>query len=438
QSLGSFTLLQRPAHEYQQLMRNGQLTSEDLVTSFLDQIDRHNEDRLKLKAILSVCPRNIALARARKLDEERARGQIRGELHGIPIILKDAIVTHPSLGMVTSAGSCAIASLVAKRNATVVDKLLEAGIIVLGKGNLTVCGGSSVGPAVSIAAGFSPLGIGTETGGSNVLPASANGLYGLTLPHGSVPIDGISRIGAFSDRVGLMARDPHDLVALAKVLLLPPTSYDVVQALEKDGNQAASGWKGLSIGILDSQWGIHSTIEWKWGSDEVKEKYASVAKKLEELGARVVYPLQHPPQWESLKFEGETLHTTLLDHEFADVLEDFIATNFERDSSLANLADVVAWNEAHADKAMPEPYTTQTELIKALNDTMTSEKYEAAATGLRHLARQDGMAKFMRDVDLDIVLSASDASLISFSSSAGWPVATVPVANLAKNDQPWG
>lgn len=69
---------------------------------------------------------------------------------------------------------------------------------------------------------------------------------------------------------------------------------------------------------------------------------------------------------------------------------------------------------------------------------MSREKHDAAATGLRHLAQQDGMAKLMRDLNLDIVLSASDAELISFSATAGWPVATVPVGNLAKNGQPWG
>lgn len=77
-----------PAHAYQALLHSKQLTSEDLVVSFLDQIDRHNTNGLKLKAIISVCPRNIALTRARMLDKERKQGTVRSELHGIPIILK--------------------------------------------------------------------------------------------------------------------------------------------------------------------------------------------------------------------------------------------------------------------------------------------------------------------------------------------------------------
>lgn len=69
---------------------------------------------------------------------------------------------------------------------------------------------------------------------------------------------------------------------------------------------------------------------------------------------------------------------------------------------------------------------------------MTKEKHDIAAEALRQLARERGMANYMRKHDLDIVLSSSDAALISFSACAGWPVATVPVGNLTKNDQPWG
>lgn len=88
---GCICSLQLPAHEYQTLMRTGQLTSEVLVLSFLDQIERHNHSGLNLNAVLSVCPRNRAVAQARRLDEERRQGKMRSGLHGIPIILKASI-----------------------------------------------------------------------------------------------------------------------------------------------------------------------------------------------------------------------------------------------------------------------------------------------------------------------------------------------------------
>lgn len=80
--------LQCSAHEYQVLMQDGHLCSEDLVNCFLDQIERHNKRGLKLNAILSVCPREVAISQAKALDEERRQGKARGELHGIPIIIK--------------------------------------------------------------------------------------------------------------------------------------------------------------------------------------------------------------------------------------------------------------------------------------------------------------------------------------------------------------
>lgn len=69
---------------------------------------------------------------------------------------------------------------------------------------------------------------------------------------------------------------------------------------------------------------------------------------------------------------------------------------------------------------------------------MTEEKHDIAVSAVRQIAREESMAKYMREHDLDIVISSSDANLISFSACAGWPVATVPVGNLSKNDQPWG
>lgn len=69
-------------------MQDGHLCSEDLVNYFLDQIERHNKHGLRLNAIMSVCPREVAISQAKALDEERRQGKARGELHGIPIIIK--------------------------------------------------------------------------------------------------------------------------------------------------------------------------------------------------------------------------------------------------------------------------------------------------------------------------------------------------------------
>lgn len=91
--------LQLPAHAYRTLLDEKQLTSEVLVNHFLDQIERHNTNGLGLKAIISVCPRQIALMHARALDEERQNGRLRSDLHGIPIILKVSVPDMRLLNM---------------------------------------------------------------------------------------------------------------------------------------------------------------------------------------------------------------------------------------------------------------------------------------------------------------------------------------------------
>lgn len=128
-SAATMISLQQPAHEYARLLETGHITSQELVAAFLDQIDRHNRSGINVNALLSVCPREVAIAQARQLDDERRQGKVRSDLHGIPIVLKDAIVTHPSLGMATSAGSFAIASLTAKRSAPIVDMVCDGSLL---------------------------------------------------------------------------------------------------------------------------------------------------------------------------------------------------------------------------------------------------------------------------------------------------------------------
>ncbi|KUI69308.1 hypothetical protein VM1G_05647 [Cytospora mali] len=234
-----------------------------------------------------------------------------------------------------------------------------------------------------------------------------------------------------------MARDPHDLASLSNILSGKADAEHEEPPPTEGENPTRYLWDGLSIGVLDSEWGTDPGSSWKWASAEVKDRYASVVKKMETLGARVVFPLENPPNPDILMYEGETVHSISY-YEFAGVFQDFISRNFEHNPKLTNLADLIVWNEDHAAQAMPEPYTTQTELVKCLDSTMTPGKHDAATATLRRIARHDGIAKIMHDRNLDIVLSASDASLVSFSSCAGWPIATVPVENLNINGQPWG
>lgn len=123
-----------------QLLDNKIITSVQLVKAYLTQIEAHNHNGMNLNAFISVAPEQDLLERAHVLDQERQRG-LRSELHGIPFIAKDVFVTHPDLGMSTTAGNPCFATAMAKRTAPMIQHLLDAGMILLGKTNLTeFCG----------------------------------------------------------------------------------------------------------------------------------------------------------------------------------------------------------------------------------------------------------------------------------------------------------
>lgn len=129
-------------------------------------------------------------------------------------------------------------------------------------------GGSSSGSAVSIAAGFAPLAIGTETAGSNVYPASVNGLYGMKITLASTALDGVFKLSSTFDGVGVMARDPFDLAALTEVLLTTQ-AFDKVP---REGYSSIMGtsWTELRLGVVDIKWGVDDRIsKGKWDSPDV-------------------------------------------------------------------------------------------------------------------------------------------------------------------------
>jgi len=131
-------IVKATATQLQNQLQSGLLTSVQIIESYLVHIDNHNQNGMKVNALIAVMPREIALAKARELDEERKHGKVRGPFHGIPIIVKDVIMTEPSLGMDTTCGALCFKGAKPKRNAVVIDQLIESGIIILGKATLTV------------------------------------------------------------------------------------------------------------------------------------------------------------------------------------------------------------------------------------------------------------------------------------------------------------
>lgn len=223
--------------EASEAVRRGERSSRDLTEQALEAVGRHDGT---LNAVLRLSPQ--ALAEADRLDAEARRGDFRGPLHGVPLLVKDNIDVR---GMPTTVGSALFADAPpARADATAVGRLRAAGAIILGKANLdefaahvsgitsffgpTVNpwhperrlspGGSSSGTAAAVAAGYCWGGLGTDTGGSTRLPAGWCGLCGLRPSTGRIALSGVYPRAASLDTVGLLARSVQDVEILLGVV----------------------------------------------------------------------------------------------------------------------------------------------------------------------------------------------------------------------------
>jgi Asp-tRNA(Asn)/Glu-tRNA(Gln) amidotransferase A subunit family amidase len=207
----------------------------DLVDASFAAIAEH---AARTNAFISI-DETGARAAARAVDDERRRGIDRGPLHGMPISVKDLIDVA---GQPTTAASKVRAGHVARRDATIVQRLRNAGAVLIGKTNLhefalgttseesaygpvrnpldtsRSAGGSSGGSAAAVATGMGVASIGSDTGGSIRIPAAACGVVGLKPSLGEVPTDGVVPLSATFDHVGPIARSVADAALLWAVL----------------------------------------------------------------------------------------------------------------------------------------------------------------------------------------------------------------------------
>jgi amidase len=303
--------------------------------------------------IRSVCAVNPeALAEAEVLDRETEVGHRRSPLHGRAVLVKDNIDTA---GLATTAGSLALADPPPDRDAPLVRRLREAGMVVLGKTNLSewanirdACStsgwsayggltrnpyalnrsafGSSSGSGAAVAARLAAYAVGTETNGSITAPASACGLVGLKPTVGLVPTEGVIPISWTQDAPGPMALTVADTAALLDVMAGTSTADDLERHV-----------RGLRIGVPRDLWGYSPA------ADAASERALSL---LSRAGARIVDGLELP----ALKDLDEEVGYTLLLVELKAGLATYLAT---RDAEVKTLADVIAFNREHAEQEMP-------------------------------------------------------------------------------------
>ena len=454
----SFELSELTVADLQDRMTKGTDTARSLSEKYLARIKALNEAGPTLRAVIETNPDALTIADG--LDQERKAGKVRGPLHGIPVLIKDNIDSGDQ--MMTTAGASALIGHKAKQDAFIVQKLRAAGAVLLGKTNLSewanfrsshsVSGwssrgrqtrnpyaldrstsGSSSGSGAAAAANLCAVAIGTETDGSVVSPSSVNGLVGLKPTVGLLSRSGIIPISSTQDTAGPMARTVRDAALLLGALAGPdaadparlpipagsPTDYTTF--LKPDA------LKGQRLGVEKSHLN---------GPPKVAALLREAVAALKAQGATVVEielnKLVNPL--------GDAEFEVLL-YEFKEGVNKYLAG---AGASVKNLADVIAYNKAHAAEAMP--IFEQETLIRAeATDGLNNPKYRAAVQKTVAGARQaiDGLLKSQQLAAIVGVttgpawcidwVNGDYSTGVDFSSPAamaGYPHLTVPMGQV--------
>jgi amidase len=391
------------------MLAAGELTARALADAYLDRIEEVDRGGPELRSVIQVNPDALELADA--LDRERREGRVRGPLHGIPVVVKDNLDTAD--GMRTTAGSLALLGSKPPRDALVVQRLREAGAVILGKANLSEwanfrsthsssgwsavggqcrnpyvldrnpCGSSS-GSAVAVSADLCVAAIGTETDGSIVCPSSINGIVGVKPTVGRVSGRGIVPISHTQDTAGPMARTMAD----ATVVLAAIAEPDAPAGRLEPGPLHAHAVRGARIGAARNLAGFHPGVD---------ALFEDALAALRDLGAEVVDPADVP---HATELEGPELEVLL--YEFKADLETYLAS-LEGDVP-RTLGELIGFNRTHADDEMRffgQEHFEQAEVKGPLTDPA----YTEALAICRRLSRDEGLDAVLTEHRLDAIVA---------------------------------
>jgi amidase len=353
--------------ELQKKMQNGEESSVSITKAYLERIKEIDKSGPMLNSIIELNPDAVGIAE--NLDKERKQGKIRGPLHGIPILVKDNINTGDQ--MLTTAGSLALVGNHAKEDAFIMKQLRNAGVVLLGKTNLSEwanfrsshsCSGwssrggqtkspyildrnpsgSSAGSGSAGAANLSAICVGTETDGSVVSPASVNALVGIKPTVGLWSRTGIIPISATQDTAGPITRTVQD----AAILLGAGTGIDDSDLITKESAGKSlkdytvylkkDSLKGKRIGIEKS----HLT-----GNPDLVALLRTAMTVMEAQGATMVEVDVMGP----LKLLGTAEYQVLL-YEFKDGLNRYLGT---ANGKVKSLKELIAFDSENEMKLMP-------------------------------------------------------------------------------------
>ena len=448
----------------QQGYAGGHFTTRQVVQAYLDRIEAIDKNGPALNAVRALNP--DALQIADELDRERSEGNLRGPLHGVPILLKDNIDTRD---MPTTAGSRFLAGSVPPDDAFIVKRLRKQGAVILGKTNLSEwanfhstfsssgwsglggqvknpfdptrnpCGSSS-GSGAAASANLATLTIGTETNGSIVCPSSANGIVGLKPTVGLWSRTGIIPISYTTDSPGPMVRTVRDAAILLGALAEVDPADDLTAVAEDHIHPDytvflnADGLQGKRIGLFKPSLGGHFRVD---------TLMHQTVRRLEDLGATVV---------EIDRIGGENIETRTPDirgaafqvllYEFKDGLDAYFAS-LGPDApvkSMEHLAELIRENPEET-----EVFDRNLIFQSAEKGGLDSPEYREALELMLLHSRERGIDRVMAEHSLDAFVGPSGSpawktdltigdnfkvSSSSPSARAGYPIITLPMGYI--------
>ncbi|HEX4665149.1 MAG TPA: amidase family protein [Chthoniobacterales bacterium] len=423
--------------ELQRGLQSGQWTSASLTDIYLRRIARLNP---LLHAVIETNPDALDIAAQR--DGARAQGRTRGPLDGVPVLVKDNLATADK--MQTTAGSLALVDSVVPADSVVVQKLRNAGAVILGKANLSEwanfrgfapfngwsarggftrdpyllnwdpCGSSS-GSAAAAAAFLCAAAIGTETDGSIVCPSGNNLCVGLKPSIGLVSQDGIIPIAHSQDTAGPICRTVTDAAVLLGIIQTPmdgvPPDYTVY--LKRGALEGAR--IGMDKRYFTRPYG---------GELDLIEVVRPAIDVMRSLGATVVVTDTGDS---NLYFNAEF---TVLLFEFKVQIAEYLAglTN----TSIATLADLIQFDLDHCPQEMKYFGQEIFELAEATSGDLTDPEYLAARALCLQLSRDEGIDAALERDDLDAIIAPSYSFASSPAAVAGYPNISIPVGLTAK------
>jgi amidase len=442
--------------ELAERMASSNETARSIAEKYLARMEEIDRQGPALRSVIELNPDALAIADA--LDAERKEKGPRGPLHGIPMLIKDNIDTADR--MATTAGSLALVGAKPPSDAFLVQKLRNAGAVILGKTNLSEwanirsnrstsgwsgrggltknpyaldrnTSGSSSGSAAAVAANLCAAAVGTETDGSIVSPSSMNGIVGIKPTVGLISRTGVIPISHTQDTPGPMARTVRDaaivLGALAGIDAADKATSDSKGKFFADYTQFLNpkGLDGARIGVVRKYFGFHA------GVDAVITGALNILK---QQGAILIDPADILTIG---KFDDAEL--TVLLYELKSDLNAYFA-RLGSSALVKSLKELIEFNERNAKSEMQ--YFGQENFLKAeAKGSLTSKEYLNALQMCRRLSRKEGIDATMKKYKLDALVAPTDGpawmtDLITgdhylggsstAAAVAGYPSITVP------------